>query len=46
MAIDSGTLNALYKVAYSKGVIDLIPSSGKILKLLPFISAELQNGKQ
>lgn len=46
MAIDSGTLNALYKVAYAKGVVDLIPSSGKVLKLLPFISAELQNGKQ
>lgn len=46
MAIDSGTLNALYKVAYAKGVVDLIPQAGKIGKMIPFVPSELQNGKQ
>jgi hypothetical protein len=46
MAIDSGTLNALYKVAYSKGVVDLIPATGKISQMIPFVPSELQNGKQ
>ena len=45
MAIDSGTLNALYKVAYAKGVVDLIPQAGKIGKMISFVPSELQNGK-
>lgn len=46
MAIDTGTLNALYKVAYAKGVEDLIPKASKISDMIPFVPAELQNGKQ
>lgn len=46
MAIDSGTLNALYKVAYAKGVEDLIPQTGKLSKMISFVPSELQNGKQ
>ena len=46
MAIDTGTLNALYKVAYAKGVEDLIPETGKISKMFSFVPSELQNGKQ
>lgn len=46
MAIDTGTLNALYKVAYAKGVQDLIPATGKLQELIPFVPSELQNGKQ
>ncbi len=45
MAIDTGTLNALYKVAYAKGVEDLIPKASKLSDMIPFVSAELQNGK-
>jgi hypothetical protein len=45
MAIDTGTLNALYKVAYAKGVEDLIPKASKLADMIPFVSAELQNGK-
>lgn len=46
MAIDTGTLNALYKVAYAKGVEDLIPKTGKLSEMIPFVPSELQNGKQ
>lgn len=46
MAIDTGTLNALYKVAYAKGVVDLIPKASKLSDMIPFVPAELQNGKQ
>lgn len=46
MALDTGTLNALYKVAYAKGVEDLIPKTGKLSELIPFVPSELQNGKQ
>lgn len=46
MAIDTGTLNALYKVAYAKGVEDLIPKASKISDMVPFVPSELQNGKQ
>jgi len=46
MAIDTGTLNALYKVAYSKGVEDLIPATGKLSAMISFVPSELQNGKQ
>lgn len=44
MAIDTGTLNALYKVAYAKGVEDLIPKASKLADMIPFVPAELQNG--
>ncbi len=46
MAIDTGTLNALYQVAYAKGVEDLIPKASKLSDMIPFVPAELQNGKQ
>ena len=46
MAIDTGTLNALYKVAYAKGIEDLIPPVGKLAELFPFVPSDLQNGKQ
>ena len=42
----AGQLNALYKVAYAKGVEDLIPKTGKLAELIPFVPSELQNGKQ
>lgn len=45
MAIDSGTLNALYKVAYPKSVEDLIPKTGKLSEMFEFVPSELQNGK-
>lgn len=45
MAIDTGTLNALYKVAYAKGVEDLIPKASKLSDMIPFVPSELQNGK-
>ena len=45
MALDTGTLNALYKVAYAKGVEDLIPKASKIADMIPFVPAELQNGR-
>lgn len=46
MALDTGTLNALYKVAYAKGVEDLIPKASKLSDMIPFVPSELQNGKQ
>lgn len=46
MAIDTGTLNALYKVAYAKGVEDLIPKASKLSDMIPFVPSALQNGKQ
>lgn len=45
MAIDTGNLNSLYKIAYSKGVEDLIPKAGKLSELIDFVPSELQNGK-
>ncbi len=45
MANDTGSLNALYKVAYAKGVEDLLPPTGKLIKIIPFVPAESQNGK-
>lgn len=45
MAIDTGTLNALYKVAYAKGVEDLIPKASKLSDMIPFVPSDLQNGK-
>lgn len=46
MSIDTGTLNALYKVAYAKGVEDLLPKASKLADLIDFVPSELQNGKQ
>lgn len=46
MALDTGTLNALYKVAYAKGVEDLIPVASKLADMISFVPSELQNGKQ
>ncbi len=45
MALDTGVLNALYKVAYAKGVEDLIPKASKLSDMIPFVPSELQNGK-
>lgn len=45
MAIDTGSLNALYKIAYAKGVEDLIPKASKLSDMIPFVPSELQNGK-
>ncbi len=45
MAINTGDLNSLYKVAYAKGVEDLIPKASKLSDLIPFVPSELQNGK-
>ena len=41
----TGDLNALYKVAYAKGVEDLIPKASKLSEMIPFVASELQNGK-
>lgn len=45
MAINTGTLNALYKVAYAKGVEDLIPKASKLCEMIDFVPSDLQNGK-
>lgn len=42
----TGDLNSLYKVAYAKGVEDLIPPTGKIRERVDFVESEMQNGKQ
>jgi hypothetical protein len=46
MAIDTGSLNSLYKVAYAKGIEDLIPKASKLIDMIDFVPSELQNGKQ
>ncbi len=46
MAINTGDLNSLYKVAYAKGIEDLLPETGKLSERIPFVPSELQNGKQ
>ncbi len=45
MAINTGDLNSLYKIAYAKGVEDLIPKASKLSDMIPFVPSELQNGK-
>lgn len=45
MAINTGDLNSLYKIAYAKGVVDLIPKASKLIDMIPFVPSELQNGK-
>lgn len=46
MAINTGDLNSLYKVAYAKGVVDELPWKKKLMDLIDFVPSELQNGKQ
>lgn len=46
MAINTGDLNSLYKVAYPKGIIDLLPKTGMLCDSIDFVPSELQNGKQ
>lgn len=46
MAINTGDLNSLYKVAYAKGIVDEIPDASKLIDMIPFVPSELQNGKQ
>lgn len=41
----TGDLNSLYKIAYAKGIEDLVPPTGKISKRVPFVAAEMMNGK-
>ena len=42
----TGVLDALYKVAYAKGVEDAVPVTKKIGEIVEFVPSELQNGKQ
>lgn len=42
----TGDLNSLYKVAYAKGVEDVLPWKRKIADMIDFVPSELQNGKQ
>lgn len=46
MAISTGDLNSLYKVAYAKGIEDVLPWKRKLMDLIDFVPSELQNGKQ
>lgn len=46
MAINTGDLNSLYKVAYAKGVEDVLPWKRKIMDAIDFVPSDLQNGKQ
>jgi hypothetical protein len=46
MAINTGDLNSLYKVAYAKGIIDELPDASVLIDMIPFVPSELQNGKQ
>jgi hypothetical protein len=45
MAINTGTLDSLYKVAYAKGVEDVLPWKKVIGDMIDFVPSELQNGK-
>lgn len=45
MAINTGDLNSLYKVAYAKGVEDVLPWKRKIMDAIDFVPSDLQNGK-
>lgn len=42
----TGDLNSLYKVAYAKGIEDLLPWERKIADMIDFVPSDLQNGKQ
>jgi hypothetical protein len=46
MAVNTGDLNSLYKVAYAKGIVDEIPMASKLADMIDFVPSELQNGKQ
>ncbi len=46
MTINTGTLDALYKVAYASGIEDLVPDTGKLKKKYEFVPSELMNGKE
>lgn len=46
MAINTGDMNSLYKVAYAKGVEDVIPWGKKLGDLIDFVPSEMQNGKE
>lgn len=41
----TGDLNSLQKVAYAKGIQDLVPDTGKISKRVSFVASEMMNGK-
>lgn len=41
----AGDLNALYKIAYAKGIEDLIPKASKLQEMISFVSSDLMNGK-
>jgi len=45
VAINTGDLNSLYKIAYAKGVEDLLPWKKKIADMVDFVPSDLQNGK-
>ncbi len=45
MAINTGDLNSLYKIAYAKGVEDVLPWKRKIMDMIDFVPSDLQNGK-
>jgi len=45
MAINTGDLNSLYKIAYAKGVEDVLPWKRKIMDAIDFVPSDLQNGK-
>ena len=40
----TGDLNANYKVAYAKGIKDLLPKTGKLMNNIKFVPSELKNG--
>lgn len=41
----TGDLNSTYKVAYAKGIEDLLPKYGKFMNSIEFVPSERQNGK-
>jgi hypothetical protein len=45
MAVNTGDLNSLYKVAYAKGIVDEIPMASKLIDMISFVPSDLQNGK-
>lgn len=45
MAIDTGNLNSLYKIAYAKGVEDVLPWKKKLMDMIDLVPSDLQNGK-
>jgi hypothetical protein len=41
----TGDLNSTYKIAYAKGIEDLLPFKRKIADMVDFVPSDLQNGK-